>query len=168
MADTWKIDDALPLIRALQPITRRFNYHLALGGGVLNKGYSNKDLDLFFLPLDNKTDQPDPNGLKAYLDSRWGEGQDLFKEYSKEYSPKHKTSRTYYNSNDTLVADVKFNDGYTMIGATNLEIAIYEERLIQKLIKEKEEEDKDRQKKRYHSKLKYDFFGLRIDVFIFA
>jgi hypothetical protein len=52
-APLWTLDDALTLVRALQPFTRQFGYHLTLGGGVLNVGSSTKDLDLFFLPLDN-------------------------------------------------------------------------------------------------------------------
>lgn len=48
---TWKMANALALIRDLQPLVREFGYHLLLGGGVLNKGESKKDLDLYFAPL---------------------------------------------------------------------------------------------------------------------
>lgn len=47
----WGLDDALTLIRRLQKTARLLGYHIALGGGVLNKGTSEKDLDLYFLPL---------------------------------------------------------------------------------------------------------------------
>lgn len=47
----WGLDDALTLVRQLQKEVRPFGYHIALGGGVLNKGMSEKDLDLYFLPL---------------------------------------------------------------------------------------------------------------------
>lgn len=47
----WTLEDGLAVVRSLQPLTRQFNYHVALGGGVLNQGYSDKDLDLYFLPL---------------------------------------------------------------------------------------------------------------------
>jgi hypothetical protein len=54
LARNWTFDDALPLIRAVQPVVRRFGYHVCLGGGVLNKGASDHDLDLYFLPMNNK------------------------------------------------------------------------------------------------------------------
>jgi hypothetical protein len=72
----WTLDEALEVIRALQPITRDYSYHLALGGGVLNKGTSDKDLDLYFLPLDNGSETK-PNELAAYLDEIWGVGEPI-------------------------------------------------------------------------------------------
>ena len=67
----WTLEDALPLIRAIQPITRTYHFHLCLGGGVLNKGRSNKDRDLYFLPL-NHDDIADVKGMEAWLTSVWG------------------------------------------------------------------------------------------------
>lgn len=64
----WTLEDALALIRALQPMCRKFNFHLALGGGVLNNGFSEKDLDLYFLPVRKPTDS---DGLLKWLDM-WG------------------------------------------------------------------------------------------------
>ncbi len=46
---TWTLEEALILVRALQPTAWQYGYHLCLGGGVLNKGVSSKDLDLYFL-----------------------------------------------------------------------------------------------------------------------
>jgi hypothetical protein len=77
LATKWTLDEGLDLSRALQPVTRKYGYHLTLGGGVLNKGESNKDLDLFFLPMDStKPDAPktDPAGLIEWLDGLWGVG----------------------------------------------------------------------------------------------
>jgi hypothetical protein len=71
----WTMDEALTLIRMLQPESRRFNFHLLLGGGVLNKGQSEKDLDLYFMPMAKKDEPesvPNPNGLKAFLENLWG------------------------------------------------------------------------------------------------
>jgi hypothetical protein len=73
----WTLEQGLELIRLLQPETRKFNYHLTLGGGVLNTGASDKDLDLFFLPLDNHRDNPEPDKLLAFLRSLWGDEQDF-------------------------------------------------------------------------------------------
>lgn len=39
------------LIRDLQEIAWPLNYHVTLGGGVLNHGYSDKDIDLYVLPI---------------------------------------------------------------------------------------------------------------------
>lgn len=44
--DAWTLDEAVKLIRQMQPLAFECGYHLNLGGGVLNKGFSNKDLDI--------------------------------------------------------------------------------------------------------------------------
>ena len=48
----WSLDDALEVIRSLQYKALQCGYHLALGGGVINKGHSHNDLDIVVLPLD--------------------------------------------------------------------------------------------------------------------
>lgn len=77
----WTLDEALSLIRLLQPETRKFGYHLCLGGGVLNVGFSEKDLDLYFLPMDNPEHPTDPDKLSGWLDTCWGKATDLFGDY---------------------------------------------------------------------------------------
>jgi hypothetical protein len=54
---------------------RQFNYHIAIGGGTVNKGSSLKDLDLYFLPLLNSTEATDSGGLRAFLTEQFGEGE---------------------------------------------------------------------------------------------
>lgn len=77
LAETgWSLKSGLELVRLLQPDTRKFNYHLTLGGGVLNKGLSKKDIDLFFLPMDNGV-PPEPDKLLDWLASMWGDGEKL-------------------------------------------------------------------------------------------
>jgi hypothetical protein len=79
----WTLEKALIVVRAIQPHTRKYNYHLCLGGGVLNKGESNKDLDLYFLPMggfDGKQ-QPDSKGMKEQLEKIWGVSEDIAKDY---------------------------------------------------------------------------------------
>jgi hypothetical protein len=44
--------DVLPLIRKISPIAQRHGFSLALYGGVLNRGQSEQDLDLFFIEQD--------------------------------------------------------------------------------------------------------------------
>lgn len=43
--------EAQALVAELWPTAWALNYHILLGGGVLRRGYSPKDLDLVFLPL---------------------------------------------------------------------------------------------------------------------
>jgi hypothetical protein len=45
----WTLENALPIIRAIDPIARRCNFSLALRGSVLVQGESDSDLDLCFL-----------------------------------------------------------------------------------------------------------------------
>lgn len=47
----WYLPDAAMLIRELQRRLWPLCYHVALGGGVLNHGYSDKDLDIYVLPI---------------------------------------------------------------------------------------------------------------------
>lgn len=47
----WTLAEAVDLIHELQPIVRELNYHITIGGGVINAGSSEKDLDLWIIPL---------------------------------------------------------------------------------------------------------------------
>jgi hypothetical protein len=66
----WTLDESLKLIRTIQPEMKNYEYHITLGGGILNNGISNKDLDLFFLKLNNHTGQG--WGLFQYLSKIMG------------------------------------------------------------------------------------------------
>lgn len=78
MNKVWALDDSLKLIRAIQQESRKYGYHLTLGGSVLNDGRSEKDLDLYFLPLDNpKMPTSDPKALLTWLTTLWGKYQPL-------------------------------------------------------------------------------------------
>lgn len=80
----WTLDDGLSLVRGLQQEMRKFGYHLALGGGVLNHGRSKKDIDLYFLPMDNSDPDPNATALEAYLTKLWGQPEDLWKDYGEQ------------------------------------------------------------------------------------
>ena len=81
----WTLEEGLRLVRALQPSTRQYGYHLALGGGVLNKGESEKDLDLYFLPLNNpKVAKDNPEGLVKWLIGLWGDPEPIGANYEEE------------------------------------------------------------------------------------
>lgn len=71
----WTLEDALTVIRPLQAEIKKFHYHLCLGGGVLNKGYSEKDLDLYFMPLDRKKKPVD--ALIQWLEGMWGPSEQI-------------------------------------------------------------------------------------------
>jgi hypothetical protein len=45
----WTLENALPIVRAMDPIVRRCNFSLAFRGSVLIQGESDNDLDLCFL-----------------------------------------------------------------------------------------------------------------------
>lgn len=49
MTPMWTLDEAAKLAQSIEPAIRKLGYHTCLGGGVLHKGYSEKDLDLIFL-----------------------------------------------------------------------------------------------------------------------
>ncbi len=70
----WSLDSALALIRSIQPELHTRKYHVALGGGVLNKGVSYKDLDLYMFPF-NGAETIEP--LLPYLESIWGVAEDI-------------------------------------------------------------------------------------------
>lgn len=46
----WTLEEAVALVRSLEPTAIKHGYHLALGGSVLMAGQSDKDLDLFLYP----------------------------------------------------------------------------------------------------------------------
>ncbi len=47
----WSLSEARELIATLQPYLMERGWFLALAGGVLNKGYSDHDLDLVAVPM---------------------------------------------------------------------------------------------------------------------
>lgn len=46
----WTLDDAIAVIRELEPVASKAGYHLGITGGVLYRGYSKKDLDIVCYP----------------------------------------------------------------------------------------------------------------------
>ena len=66
----WNLIEASNLIQELNKHIKTFDYHVCLGGSVINNGQSNKDLDLFFLRLNGYQGQRQE--LINYLFKRWG------------------------------------------------------------------------------------------------
>lgn len=97
-APFWTLEEALKLIRALQPDTRTFGYHLCMGGGVMNKGMSEKDLDLFFLPMCGGGYIPEPKAALVWLTQLWGDPEQIGREdYDEQAAP-----RRFQIRNDTI------------------------------------------------------------------
>jgi len=59
----WTLENSLPLFRELQGIARPYGYFLALGGGVINKGYSAHDLDIVAGCYTREADRANPNSF---------------------------------------------------------------------------------------------------------
>jgi hypothetical protein len=72
----WTLAEGVEVVRRIQPLTRDFNYRLVIGGGVVNVGFSRKDLDLFFLPLCNSAEN-DSAGMLCGLEFLWGKSEPL-------------------------------------------------------------------------------------------
>ena len=58
----WTTATAKPWINKFQKLSRDYGYHVCLGGSILNKGISEKDLDIYFLPMGDQIPQ-NPGGL---------------------------------------------------------------------------------------------------------
>lgn len=72
MLETWNLDDAIKLIGAIHGDVVRCGYFVTLGGGVLVKGKSDRDLDLYFLPIEGKYVRADQESLIELLTKLWG------------------------------------------------------------------------------------------------
>lgn len=73
----WTLEKALEFVRKLQPLTRLYGYHLCVGGGVVNNGNSNKDLDLYLLPLDDQNVTADYDGMLMEMEAELGPSEDI-------------------------------------------------------------------------------------------
>lgn len=73
-AVVWVLADAIDLVRDIQPELHAHKWHCALGGGVLNRGESSKDADLYILPFSDRSDVPDVMPLLA---ARWGASEPI-------------------------------------------------------------------------------------------
>ena len=104
----WTHETAIALLAVLQPAVRPFGYHIAMGGRVLNRGFSRKDLDLYFLPLESDTEvlpnlAPD---LLIYLQGVLG-----------SYVPIHSADYGGGHASPTYKYKLKFDNGGKRIDA---------------------------------------------------
>ena len=91
----WTLDQALQVVRQLQPRCHAIKYHVALGGGVLNRGESHNDLDLFFLPFGDTDEPPDHAAVRELT-------QELGTEYPLGGGPKRAGAPEYPNQERTF------------------------------------------------------------------
>ena len=69
----WTLEQGVLLVCTIQQESRQFGYHVCLGGGVINAGYSDKDVDIYMLPLDHdQATFTDADGAIEWLESLWG------------------------------------------------------------------------------------------------
>jgi hypothetical protein len=66
----WNLEEAARTVRLIEPLVRAKDYHTCLGGGVLHRGYSAKDIDLFFLPL--YSGKGDPDTIRSIVETTLG------------------------------------------------------------------------------------------------
>lgn len=83
----WTLDDALALVREIQPRLHAKKWHVALGGGVLNRGESGKDIDLYVLPF---SDIETTEDVMPLLFTLWGAGDEIGYGESGIYAAKKK------------------------------------------------------------------------------
>ena len=76
----WTLEGAKQYISWFQKAARKYGYHLCLGGSVLNTGSSDKDLDLYFLPLGNHT-PTNPTKLVSFLEVAYGKLEPIGNNY---------------------------------------------------------------------------------------
>lgn len=81
----WTLEEGLGFVRQIQDASRLFGYHVTLGGGVLNTGSSEHDLDVYMLPMGgfniDKT-KSDPKAMIKWMEKFLGAATPLGKEYS--------------------------------------------------------------------------------------
>lgn len=72
----WTLDEGVTLARGLGEGSKKFGYHVALGGSVLHSGKSKKDVDLYFLSLESP-EGTQTDALVSWLTELWGPGEDI-------------------------------------------------------------------------------------------
>jgi hypothetical protein len=135
----------------------RSGYHLTLGGSVLNKGFSEKDLDLYFLPMGQGPENP--TELIQFLTKLWGTGEDLFKEYAKDFPEIMDTDEFIRFKNHHIYhPDLYHVEGILVDRAFRYKVTYVGPPVVAP--------DKNLQPSVYSHKLKYMRGSDRIDVFI--
>jgi len=63
----WTQEDALQVLKYLEPVLATQGYHCALAGSILYQGTSTKDLDVIIYPHAKTADEVDLRSIKKFL-----------------------------------------------------------------------------------------------------
>lgn len=96
----WTFSSAKYVIDTCQTNAKQFGYHVCLGGSVLNKMESSKDLDLYFLPMSNHEIKEDPAGLLNWIHINLGPVESLNNAYPGKELPFILKGKLKYNHNN--------------------------------------------------------------------
>lgn len=88
MLSPWTINDAVDMVKELRPLIKDLGYFVTIGGGVLERGSSQNDLDLFLLPLRSDKIEKNPAGVVELLQKLWGYYRNLRVDY--EEAPRNR------------------------------------------------------------------------------
>lgn len=83
----WTLEEGLKFIRMCQPVAAAYGYNLSLGGGVLNSGKSEHDLDIVVAPAKDAMSCAEPfvewlksaHSLTEIKRRPWNRSMDLIK-----------------------------------------------------------------------------------------
>ena len=102
----WTFSSAKNVITVCQVSSAQFGYHVCLGGSVLNKMESTKDLDLYFLPMSNCQVKEDPAGLLNWIHMNLGVVESINDSYPGKELPFILKGKLKYNGNPAQRIDV--------------------------------------------------------------
>lgn len=102
----WTFASATNVITVCQASSAQFGYHVCLGGSVLNKMESTKDLDLYFLPMSNYQVKEDPAGLLNWIHMNLGVVESINDSYPGKELPFILKGKLKYNGNASQRIDV--------------------------------------------------------------
>lgn len=63
----WTLEQGVDVARSIEPLAIASGFHVAIGGSVLHRGESQKDLDIFVYP--HKTSQVSGTDVDAFKES---------------------------------------------------------------------------------------------------
>lgn len=93
----WELSDAIILIRRLEEsIKEKHHCFLGLCGGVLRKGYSEKDLDIVIIPMN--ANSPPPDVVGAMLEIGGALGVEFKPVNAAEYNKQEFISLQFYGA----------------------------------------------------------------------
>lgn len=96
----WTLNEAIDVIRRLQPFAHQYGFSLSLGGGVLNNGSSYKDLDIVALHFHGPDISDEVKLLKLFDRLYYNDDEQRWRDGSEKYDGKEAEARA--TQKDTL------------------------------------------------------------------